>query len=63
MCNDYRLLTGAATLFADFSELKIKIRFPEGKPNIEARARISRSQTKRRWCVRLSIAVAAASNG
>jgi hypothetical protein len=26
------LLTDAATIFADFSELKIKIRFSEGKP-------------------------------
>ena len=37
MCNDYRLLTDTATLFADFSEIKIKILFSEGKPNIEAR--------------------------
>jgi putative SOS response-associated peptidase YedK len=37
MCNDYRLLTDAAAIFADFSELKIKIRFSEGKPNLEAR--------------------------
>jgi hypothetical protein len=37
ICNDYRLLTDAATIFEDFSLLKIKIRFPEGKPNIEAR--------------------------
>jgi putative SOS response-associated peptidase YedK len=37
MCNDYRLLTDAASLFADFSEIKIKIRFSEGKPNLEAR--------------------------
>jgi putative SOS response-associated peptidase YedK len=37
MCNDYRLLTDAATIFADFSQLKIKIRFSEGKPNLEAR--------------------------
>jgi putative SOS response-associated peptidase YedK len=37
MCNDYRLLTNAATIFSDFSELKIRIRFPEGKPNLEAR--------------------------
>jgi hypothetical protein len=29
MCNDYRLLTDAATLYADFSEIKIKIRFSE----------------------------------
>ena len=37
MCNDYRLLADASALSADFSEIKIKIRFSEGKPNIEAR--------------------------
>jgi putative SOS response-associated peptidase YedK len=37
MCNDYRLLTNAAELFEGFSETRIKIRFPEGAPNIEAR--------------------------
>jgi hypothetical protein len=39
MCNDYRLLTDAAALFADFSETKIKIRFSEGKPNAEGMAK------------------------
>ena len=37
MCNDYRLLTSAATLLDSFSETRIKIRFSEGKPNLEAR--------------------------
>jgi putative SOS response-associated peptidase YedK len=37
MCNDYRLLTDVSALFEGFSESRIKIRFPEGKPNIEAR--------------------------
>lgn len=37
MCNDYRLLTNAAAIFEDLSELKIRIRFPEGKRNLEAR--------------------------
>jgi putative SOS response-associated peptidase YedK len=37
VCNDYRLLTGAAALFDGFSETKIKIRFSEGKPNLKAR--------------------------
>jgi putative SOS response-associated peptidase YedK len=37
MCNDYRLLTASATLFDGFSEIKIPIRFSEGKPNLEAR--------------------------
>jgi hypothetical protein len=30
ICNDYRLLIAAATLFDGFAEIKIKIRFPEG---------------------------------
>ena len=37
MCNDYRLLTNVATLFDGFSETRIKIRFSESAPNIEAR--------------------------
>jgi putative SOS response-associated peptidase YedK len=37
MCNAYRLLTDAASLFEGFSETRIKIRFSEGKPNLEAR--------------------------
>ena len=37
MCNDYRLLTNAAALFEGFSETRIKIRFSEGAPNVEAR--------------------------
>jgi putative SOS response-associated peptidase YedK len=45
MCNDYRLLTNAATLFEDFSELETKIRFPEGKPNLEAREDIKITDT------------------
>jgi hypothetical protein len=45
MCNDYRLLTNAATLFDDFSQLKIKILFPEGKPNLKAREDIKITDT------------------
>jgi putative SOS response-associated peptidase YedK len=37
MCNDYRLEVGAGTIADDFSDIKIKIRFPEGTPNIEPR--------------------------
>jgi putative SOS response-associated peptidase YedK len=37
MCNDYRLHVGAGTIADDFSDIKIKIRFPEGTPNIEPR--------------------------
>lgn len=37
MCNDYRLLVDVASIAEDFADLKIKIRFGEGRPNIEAR--------------------------
>jgi hypothetical protein len=45
MCNDYRLLTAAAAIFEDFSQTKIKIRFSEGKPNLEAREDIKIKDT------------------
>ncbi|RWI36068.1 SOS response-associated peptidase [Mesorhizobium sp.] len=37
MCNDYRLTVDVASIGEDFADLKIKIRFGEGAPNIEAR--------------------------
>jgi putative SOS response-associated peptidase YedK len=37
MCNDYRLHVDVASIVKDFADLKIKIRFAEGRPNIEAR--------------------------
>ncbi|RVM16490.1 SOS response-associated peptidase [Sinorhizobium meliloti] len=37
MCNDYRLKVDAASIMEDFADLKIKVRFGEGMPNIEAR--------------------------
>lgn len=37
MCNDYRLEVETAAIFEDFADLKIKIRFSEGAPNIQAR--------------------------
>lgn len=37
MCNDYRLLVDLASVMEDFADLKIKIRFSEGRPNFEAR--------------------------
>ncbi|BAB54890.1 SOS response-associated peptidase family protein [Mesorhizobium japonicum] len=37
MCNDYRLMVDVASIVEDFADLKIKIRFSEGAPNIEAR--------------------------
>jgi putative SOS response-associated peptidase YedK len=37
VCNDYRLLTDVASILEDFADLKIKIRLPEGTPNVAAR--------------------------
>lgn len=37
MCNDYRLLVDIASIAEDFEDLKIKIRMPEGAPNVAAR--------------------------
>jgi putative SOS response-associated peptidase YedK len=37
MCNDYRLMVDVASIVEDFADLKIKIRFGEGAPNLEAR--------------------------
>lgn len=37
MCNDYRLEVEASAIFEDFADLKIKIHFSEGAPNIQAR--------------------------
>ncbi|MBB5986585.1 SOS response-associated peptidase family protein [Sphingobium lignivorans] len=37
MCNDYRLLLDIATIADDFEGLKIRIRMPEGAPNVQAR--------------------------
>lgn len=37
MCNDYRLTVDLDTIAGDFSDLRIKIDFPDGAPNIEAR--------------------------
>jgi putative SOS response-associated peptidase YedK len=37
MCNDYRLKADMTSIVDDFAGLQIKIRFPEGAPNIEAR--------------------------
>jgi putative SOS response-associated peptidase YedK len=37
MCNDYRLKADVGSIIEEFADLKIKIRFPEGTPNIEAR--------------------------
>lgn len=37
MCNDYRLNVDLDTIASDFSDLRIKIDFPEGAPNVAAR--------------------------
>ena len=37
MCNDYRLMVDVASIMEEFAELKIKIRYSEGRPNVEAR--------------------------
>lgn len=40
MCNDYRLEVDIASIVEDFENLKIKIKMPEGAPNVPARADI-----------------------
>lgn len=45
MCNDYRLTVDLDTIAGDFSELKIKIDFPEGAPNLQARNDIKITET------------------
>ena len=45
MCNAYRLVTDPASLFEGFSQTRIKIRFSEGTPNIEAREDIKITDT------------------
>ncbi|WP_176590673.1 SOS response-associated peptidase [Sphingobium sp. EM0848] len=37
MCNDYRLKVDIASIVEDFEDLKIKIKMPDGKPNVPAR--------------------------
>ncbi len=45
MCNDYRLEVDIASIVEDFSDLKIKIKMPEGTPNVPAREDIKISDT------------------
>lgn len=45
VCNDYRLRVDATSIVDDFSELKIRIRFSEGLPNIQPRDDIRISDT------------------
>lgn len=37
MCNDYRLKVELASIIEQFADLKIRIRFNEGAPNLEPR--------------------------
>jgi putative SOS response-associated peptidase YedK len=37
MCNDYRLIVDIASIAEDFDNLQIKIKMPEGAPNVAAR--------------------------
>jgi putative SOS response-associated peptidase YedK len=37
MCNDYRLKVDVETIRQDFADMRIRIRFPEGIPNMEPR--------------------------
>src|SRR6185312_390415 len=45
MCNDYRLKVAASAIREDCSDLKIKVRFSEGMPNIEPRDDIKITDT------------------
>ena len=40
MCNDYRQEVDLSSIVEDFQELKIRVDFPEGAPNLEPRADI-----------------------
>lgn len=37
MCNNYRLNVDLDTIASDFSDLRVRIEFPEGRPNVGAR--------------------------
>lgn len=45
MCNNYRARVDADTIGQDFADLKIRIRFPEGIPNLEPRDDIKITDT------------------
>lgn len=45
MCNDYKLEVDIASIVEDFDNLSIKIKMPEGTPNVPARADIKISDT------------------
>ena len=35
MCNDYRVKVDVESIRQDFSDIRIRIRFPEGIPNLD----------------------------
>jgi putative SOS response-associated peptidase YedK len=45
VCNDYRLEVDIASIAEDFDDLKIKIKMPEGTPNVPVRADINITDT------------------
>jgi putative SOS response-associated peptidase YedK len=45
MCNDYRLKLDIDRIREDFSDIRIRIRFPEGVPNMEPREDIKITDT------------------
>jgi len=45
MCNDYRLKVDVGTIIEEFADLKIRIRFNEGVPNLEPRDDIKITDT------------------
>jgi putative SOS response-associated peptidase YedK len=45
MCNDYRSHVDLDTIRQDFSEIRIRIRFPEGAPNLQPRDDIRITET------------------
>ena len=45
MCNDYRSHVDLNTIRQDFSEIRIRIRFPEGAPNLQPRDDIRITET------------------
>jgi putative SOS response-associated peptidase YedK len=56
VCNDYRLEVDNASTAEDFSDLKIRIEFSEGVPNVGARADIKITDS---WVIVALLPVAA----
>jgi len=45
MCNDYRQELDVSSIVEDFQDLKIRIEFPEGRPNLQPRADVKITDT------------------